>query len=106
MQQGKWRKMRFFIPLFFIAAFGLLSWVVQLLWNGLIATRFSLTPYSYWEAMGLLVLCRLLFGGFRMGSSPRGRKPPFRNREKWMSMSDEERERFKSEWQKRCDNKD
>lgn len=106
MQQDKWRKMRFFFPLFFLVGFGLITWVVQLLWNGLIAPTFSLAQYSYWQAMGLFVFCRILFGGFRFGSSPRGRKPPFQSREKWMSMSEEERQQFKSQWEKRCDKRD
>ena len=75
MQQDKWRKYRFLIPLFFIAAFGFISWVVQILWNWLIAPTFSVTPYTYWQAMGLLVLCRILFGGFRFGGGQRGGKP-------------------------------
>lgn len=99
----KRQKIRFFIPLFFIAAVGLLGLVVQYLWNWLIAPTFSVTPFSYWQAMGLFVLCRILFGGFRFGPPSRGGgNPAFRQREKWMSMSDEERQQFKSQWEKRC----
>ncbi len=106
MQQGKWRKIRFLIPLFFVVAFGFFSWVVQILWNWLIAPTFSLSPYSYWQAMGLLVLCRILFGGFRFGGAQRSGKPPFNRRNKWMNMSEEERQQFKSEWEKRCEKRD
>ena len=102
MQNDKRRRLRFYKPLFFIIGFGLLTLSVQYLWNWLIAPTFSVQPYNYWQAMGLFVLCRVLFGGFRFGQPNRGDSPPFKNREKWMTMSDEERQRFKSEWEERC----
>ena len=38
--------------------------VVQLLWNWLLPTLFGWRPITFWQALGLLALCRILFGGF------------------------------------------
>jgi hypothetical protein len=43
----------------FVAA---LSLVVMLLWNALIPSLFAGPLIGFWQAAGLLVLCRLLFG--------------------------------------------
>jgi hypothetical protein len=45
----------------FAFAFG---WLVMILWNNLMPTLFGLTTISYWQSVGLLVLTKLLFGGF------------------------------------------
>lgn len=103
MLQGKRIRMRFFMLLFMLAAIGLLSWVVQYLWNWLIAPTFSVSTFSYLQALGLFILCRILFGGFKFGPSGRSNRPHYKNREKWMNMSEEERRQFKSEWEKKCD---
>ena len=89
--------------LFFIAMVLLLSVVVMLLWNAILPSLLHVNNISYTQSIGLLILCRILFGGFRFGSSPRHRFGPSNHlREKWMNMSDEEKARFKNEWQKRC----
>lgn len=91
--------------LFFIGLFLLASAAVMLLWNYALRPAVSgIAPIAYWQAMGLLLLSRILFGGFRPGSQGgqmHGKKPPF-FKEKWMNMTDEERLRFKEEWKKRC----
>ncbi len=38
--------------------------VVHQLWNGLLPGIFGWRPITFWQALGLLVLCRILFGGF------------------------------------------
>jgi Protein of unknown function (DUF3106) len=72
-----------------------LSLVVMLLWNALIPSLFAGPLLGFWQAAGLLVLCRLLFGGFR----PRGgHHPGWRHRgwhARWHRMSAEERDRFR-----------
>ncbi|WP_149274106.1 RnfABCDGE type electron transport complex subunit D [Pareuzebyella sediminis] len=56
-------KVIFMILLFalFILAFG---YVFMLLWNWLMPTIFDLTTITYWQAVGILVLAKMLFGGF------------------------------------------
>lgn len=41
--------------------------VVQWLWNWLVPDIFGLRQLKFWEALGLLALCRILFGGFSLG---------------------------------------
>jgi hypothetical protein len=54
--------------------------VVQWLWNWLVPDIFGLRPIRFWEALGLLALSRILFGGFGRGgghhrsSNGRGRE--------------------------------
>lgn len=50
--------------LFFLAAVAAFSVVVMLLWNALIPSIIGWGSISYLQALGLLVLCKLLFGGF------------------------------------------
>jgi len=70
--------------------------VVRLLWNWLAPALFGLREITFWQALGLLALCRILFGGFRLGGggSPRSR---IRRRmaERCGEMTPEERERIR-----------
>ena len=80
----------------FAAFVSLGGWVVMGLWNWLTPALFGWHTLTWVQALGLLALCRILFGGFGMhGGGPRGnmRRRMF---EKWERMSDEERARFRS----------
>src|SRR3954466_1426862 len=89
--------------LFFVVMLLLLSAVVMLLWNAILPPLLHVGNISYGQSIGLLVLCRILFGGFRFGGPPRRPFGPSNHlREKWMKMSDEEKAQFRNEWQKRC----
>jgi hypothetical protein len=69
-----------------------LSFIVMSLWNAIIPHLFSLPVIGFWQAAGLLVLCRILFGGFR----PHGHGWRHRGwHSRWHRMSAEERERFR-----------
>jgi hypothetical protein len=97
------RKFFFFIPFVIAGILLLAGWVVMLLWNAILpAVVTGVSALTYWQAVGLLLLSRLLFGGFRGGGGQRrfGRPSPWRS--KWMNMSEEERVRFKAEWKERC----
>lgn len=79
------------------------SAAVWLLWNWLMPEIFKLPQISYWQAMGLLVLSRLLVGGW--GSRKPHHRTPFEKeafKQKFMNMTDEEKLRFKEEWKQRC----
>jgi len=74
-----------------IAGAAVLGAVVMLLWNAVGPALFSTArPIDYLHALGLLVLCRILFGGFRGRGGWHGR----RNFEKWQAMTPEEREKY------------
>lgn len=52
-----------FVPLFCVAFVGVFGLAVMLLWNWLMPELFGLQAISFWQAAGLLVLCKVLFGG-------------------------------------------
>ncbi len=74
---------------------------VQQLWNWLLPSLFGWHTITYWQAVGILVLSRLLFGGFGL---PGRHRSHFRRRmhERWESMTPEEREKFRQGMRGRC----
>ncbi len=86
-----------FIPLFIFIG----GEVVMRLWNWLLPSLFGWRMITFWQAAGILALCRILFGshGFR----PRHRSN-FRRRmaERWENMTPEEREKFREGMGDRC----
>ncbi len=86
-----------FIPLCFVAFMALFGWLVMALWNWLLPALFGLPSISFWQAAGLLLLCKILFGGLSGGHHAHGHGcHPGHNklRERWESMTPEERERI------------
>ena len=82
-----------------------LSAIIMLLWNWLIPTLFRGSTISLWQALGLLVLTKVLFGGWsrRRGSQPGGCRSWKKNfEEKWNKMPPEEQARFKQSFANRC----
>jgi hypothetical protein len=89
-----------------LAAIAVFSVVVMLLWNMLMTRIFGLPVLNYWQAVGLLILARLLFGGLGGIAHGAGRRGLFGSgedrlfhhsnklREKWMNMSADERKEF------------
>src|SRR5213594_458265 len=76
--------------------------VVMLLWNWLAPALFGLRQVTFWQAIGLLALCRILFGGFGLGggghrNSRRRIEGRIRERmdERWEQMTPEEQEKFR-----------
>lgn len=69
--------------------------VVRLLWNWLAPALFGLPPVTFWQAIGLLALCRILFGGFGLSGGGVRSNSRRRMRERWEQMTPEERERFR-----------
>jgi hypothetical protein len=68
--------------------------VVMHLWNWLVPTLFGWRELTFWQAVGMLALCRILFGGFG-GSGGGGRYQRRRTIERWERMTPEEREKFR-----------
>jgi hypothetical protein len=93
----------FFAPL---AILGVLLFValgggiVELLWNGLLPGLFDWPRITFWQALGLLVLSRVLFGGLGLHSSA-GSRLRRRMQERWEFMTPEERERFRQRLRER-----
>src|SRR5947208_14210096 len=62
------RPLRILKILFFVVlAVTVFSFVVLRLWNWLTPQLFGWHPITFWQALGLLVLSKILFGGFRGG---------------------------------------
>ncbi len=83
-----------FIPLI-LAAFVAFGYVTMYLWNWLMPLLFHLPEITFWQTIGLLILSRLLLGGFK-GHRRRDHahcKPHLH--EKWETMTPEEREKFR-----------
>ena len=95
-----------------LAMFAVFAAATMLLWNAFLPGLFGLPVINYWQAVGLLALARILFGGFghirgHHGHGHHGRCRGYdeigrgehrhgvnRLREKWMNMSDDERREF------------
>ncbi len=94
----RWYFLFLLVPVFIAGAVA----VLMLLWNALLPVIFHVSAINFWQALGLFILARILFGGFRCGPAGRFNRHRHFNhfREKWMNMSDEEREKYKEEWKK------
>jgi hypothetical protein len=68
--------------------------IVQQLWNWLLPPLFGWPALAFWQALGLLALCRILFGGFGIHGCS-GWHMRRRMAERWEHMGPEERERFR-----------
>ncbi len=78
--------------------------IVMGLWNALLPPLFGWRAVTFWQALGILVLARILFGshGFRGPGSRRSMREQMTDRisdrmllERWSRMTPEERERFR-----------
>jgi hypothetical protein len=85
-------------------AMALFGFVAMSLWNWLMPALFGLKMVTFWQAVGLLVLARLLLGSFRggHGGSFRGRQWRARMLERWEQMTPEERDAFRAGLRDRC----
>ena len=96
---------RWWIFLFAPPAIVLFVWifgeVVMHLWNWLLPMLFGWRQITFWQALGLLVLCRILFGGWGGGSGSRSRRG---KGERWERMTPEERDKFREWTRSRCGN--
>jgi hypothetical protein len=100
MRRNRWlRGLKF--GLLALLALAVVGAVTMALWNGLMPALFGWPAIGFWQALGLLVLGRLLLGGFRGGP---GRHLYWRSRmhERWAQMTDEEREAFREGMRRRC----
>jgi hypothetical protein len=82
--------------------------IVQYLWNWLLPTLFDWKEITFWQALGLLALCRILFGGFGMRGYGRSgvrrrvqERMAERMEERCANMTPEERERFRERMRER-----
>ena len=86
-------------PLALVGLIALGGWVVMALWNWLLPGLFGFKLIGIWQALGLLALCRILFGGW---GGHRGHHGDWHARREWKKgFTPEERERFRHEMRAR-----
>jgi len=92
MRWNRWRwGLRFVVMA--TALVGLLSLLVMSLWNWLAPTLFGRPEIGLVQAAGLLLLSRVLFGGWRGHAGMHWRQ---RLAQRWEQMSPQEREQFRA----------
>ena len=104
---GKGSKAKKFFGFLLIAALigFVLGFVVMLLWNAILPRVIGVKEINFWESLGLLALSKILFGGLRFGNWKKHKHSPGRMawKEKWMHMSDADKQAFKEKWKERCE---
>jgi hypothetical protein len=89
-----------FIPLGIAAFLTAVSFIVMLLWNNLLPGILHVGVITFWQAMGIFVLCKILFGfgkgGRRGGWAMRGHME-----ERFKNMTPEQRAKFKEKMSER-----
>lgn len=105
-----YRKKKYKFLFYLIAAAGgvlLVGFLLKVLWNALVPAIFGLQVISFPQALGLLLLSRLLFGRWGGWGGPKNyyasRKQAWK--EKWEGLSEEEKMQMKEAWKKRCEKK-
>jgi hypothetical protein len=93
------KKLIFIAPLAFLGMLVFIAIggvIVRLLWNWLLPSLFGWREITFWQAVGLLALCRILFGG--LGRHYSGRSGlRHRMRERYGRMTPEERDRYRQD---------
>ncbi len=84
------------------AVIAVVGWIVMTLWNLLLPSLFALPALSFMQAVGLLVLSRILFGGLRGRGFGHGRGWRRDLYERWEQMTPEEREKLRAGLRDRC----
>jgi Ca2+/H+ antiporter, TMEM165/GDT1 family len=98
-QKKFWIKRAIFIPIAIIAGIFIFGSIVMYLWNAIIPDVFGISAITFWQALGILALSKILFGGFHGGRSHhRCRGRGYGMKDKWMNLSPEEKEKMRKMW--------
>ncbi|MDB5201942.1 MAG: uncharacterized protein JWQ27_1351 [Ferruginibacter sp.] len=103
MKQSFFKRKPVMMASFFLAAFFIFTGFVMLLWNLVLPEVTGVKSINYLQAMCILLLSKILFGGFRGRGGMRGNWKE-KMRHKMGEMTPEEREKFRAEWKNRCGN--
>ncbi len=93
-----------FIPLGIAACLTLAGFAVMLLWNALLPDILFVNTITFWQALGIFLLCKILFGFGRGGRGCGGGPGWMRHRmeEKFKHMTPEQKEAFKQKMRDRA----
>jgi hypothetical protein len=93
-KEMSFKKMKLLKGLMMLAGAAVLGAMVMYLWNWIMPTLFTgAMTIDYWRAIGLLLLCRILFGGFR-GHGHHSWQEKREHWQRWQAMTPEERQQF------------
>lgn len=93
------------IPLFILFGGGLFllaSGIFMLLWNAILPAVLHTGTVTLWQAGGILVLAKMLFGGFKRAGNGHWRRKMFY---RWNNMTPEEKEKLRFEMRNHCGNR-
>lgn len=99
--QARWVKKIVKVAVIAALAATVFGFLVMSLWNWLAPAVFGLHEITFWQALGLLILSKLLFGGFH-GRPGYGGHWKHRMSGRWQQMTPEEREKFRQGMARRC----
>ena len=98
-----WIKKALMILVFGAIAVAVFGFIVMGLWNAILPAVLGVKAISFIQALGILLLSKILFGGFGGGRGWRGNMAwKQKMKQRWDTMTPEEREKFKAEWKNRC----
>jgi hypothetical protein len=98
-----WIKKVLMILVFGSIAILVFGFVVMSLWNAILPAVLGVQAITFLQALGILLLSKILFGGFRGGCGGGRRSGKWMDmKQKFAGMTPEEREKFKAEWKNRC----
>lgn len=94
------RPVRFllFIPLFALGVF-VFGEIVMLLWNNVLTPVLHVSAVTFWQALGILVLSKILFSSFSGGGG--SNRYYWKQKMMWNSMTPEQKEKFREELRSR-----
>jgi hypothetical protein len=86
------------LPLGIAAFIAIIGYVVMTLWNQLLPSLLHVTTITFWQAVGIFILCKILFD-FKQVGPPRGAYwMRHKLADRFKHMTPEERARFKEKW--------
>lgn len=106
MNRSSWLLRGLKFSLFAALFVAVVAYVTMSLWNWLVPALFNGPFIGFWQALGLLLLTRILFGGWGRG----GRAGWARHRRQWKQkmesrlghLTPEEREKFRQKMEGAC----
>lgn len=97
-----WIKKGLMFLVIFVAAVTAFTFIVMGLWNAILPAVLGVKTITFWQALGIMALSKILFGGFggrRWRGGPQWKE---KMKQRWDAMTPEQREKFKTEWKHRC----
>jgi Ca2+/H+ antiporter, TMEM165/GDT1 family len=99
-----WIKKGVIFLFIFIAAVLVFGLVVMGLWNAILPAVLGVKAITFIQALGILLLSKILFGSFSGGGRRWSGGLAWREKmkQRWDNMTPDEREKFKGGWKNRC----